>query len=116
MNHAPFSKPQPSSATKSFLERLLFGLLEIGHSRAELSDRRLWHIAQNVYGQISIMVSQATSKIIDIGLLARRPSDWLNKVRHGIRSPNDEEQWDAGELDLGALPSLNLISQSFFAI
>jgi hypothetical protein len=39
VNHAPLLKPQPSSATKSFLERLSFGLLEIGHSRKLQSSR-----------------------------------------------------------------------------
>jgi hypothetical protein len=75
---------------------------------AELSDRRLRHVAQNVYGEISTMVSRATSKIIYVGLLARHPSSWLASVRHGIRSLNDEEQWDATALDLCDRPQLNL--------
>jgi hypothetical protein len=54
------------------------------------------------------MVPRATSKLIDIGLLARHPSKWLASVRHGIRSLNDEEQWDATALDLCDRPQLNL--------
>lgn len=75
---------------------------------AGLSDRRLRHLAQNVYGEIFTMVFKATSRIIDVGLLARGPSHWLTKVRDGIRSSNHEEQWKAEELDLCARPQLNL--------
>lgn len=54
------------------------------------------------------MVSKATSRIIDVGLLACGPSHWLTKVRDGIRSSDHEKQWKAEELDLCARPQLNL--------
>jgi hypothetical protein len=73
-----------------------------------LSDRRLRYLAQNVYGEISTMVSKATGIIIDVGLLASGLSHWLTKVRDGIRSSNHEVRWKEKELDLCSRPQLNL--------
>jgi hypothetical protein len=74
----------------------------------ELSDRRLRHLAQYAYGEISTIVSRSVSKIIDVGLLGCGPNDWTVGIREGIVYPNHEEQWHPAELDLCERPQLNL--------
>jgi hypothetical protein len=74
----------------------------------ELSDRRLRHVAQYAYGDISTMVSKSLSRIIDFGLLSHGSVTWSTKVRRGILSSNCDEGWTPEELNLDFRPELNL--------
>jgi hypothetical protein len=72
-----------------------------------LSNPRLRQVARCVYGEIAIMVSRSTSKILD-GFLTPGCTEWLKYFGKGVIDPQEEEHWDGDDTHLSDRLPLSL--------